>query len=61
MILLYYNIGKVINENKAWGNKFIDNLAKDIRLSYPGSTGYSVRNLKYMAKFVETYPEEQIV
>ena len=28
LILLYYNIGKVINENKIWGNKFIDNLAK---------------------------------
>lgn len=38
LILLYYNIGKVINENKTWGNKFIDNLAKDIRLSYPDST-----------------------
>ena len=61
LILLYYNIGKVINENKTWGNKFIDNLAKDIRLSYPNSTGYSVRNLKYMAKFAEIYPEEQIV
>ncbi len=61
LILLYYNIGKVINENKTWGNKFIDNLAKDIKLSYPDSTGYSVRNLKYMAKFADTYPEEQIV
>ena len=61
LILLYYNIGKVINENKTWGNKFIDNLAKDIKLSYPDSTGYSVRNLKYMAKFAELYPEEQIV
>ena len=55
LILLYYNIGKVINENKTWGSKFIDNLAKDIKLSYPKSTGYSVRNLKYMAKFAENY------
>ena len=61
MILLYYNIGKVINENKTWGNKFIDNLAEDIKLSYPDSTDYSVRNLKYMAGFAETYPDEEIV
>lgn len=61
LILLYYNIGKVINENKTWGNKFIDNLAKDIKLSYPNSTGYSVRNLKYMAKLAENYPDEEFV
>ena len=61
LILLYYNIGKIINENKSWGNKFIDNLARDIKLSYPNSTGYSVRNLKYMAKFAENYPDGEIV
>lgn len=55
LILLYYQIGQVINEHKTWGNKFIDNLAADIRMSFPGVTGYSVRNLKYMAKFAETY------
>ena len=27
MLLLYYDIGCVINEHKSWGNKFIDNLA----------------------------------
>ena len=26
MLLLYYDIGCVINEHKSWGNKFIDNL-----------------------------------
>lgn len=37
----------IINEHKSWENKFIDNLAKDIKLAYPNSTGYSIRNLKY--------------
>ena len=27
MLILYYDIGCVINEHKSWGNKFIDNLA----------------------------------
>ena len=49
MLLLYYDIGCVINEHKSWGNKFIDNLAADIRIAFPESKGYSVRNLKYMA------------
>ncbi len=61
MTLLYYNIGKIINEHKIWGNKFIDNLAKDINLAYPNSTGYSVRNLKYMAKFAAEFPDEEFV
>ena len=61
LITLYYNIGKIINEHKAWGNKFIDNLAADIKLEFPNVKGYSVRNLKYMAKFAETYPDEQFV
>lgn len=61
LILLYYHIGKIINSHKAWGNKFIDNLAADIKVEFPGVKGYSVRNLKYMAKFAETYPDEQFV
>ncbi len=43
---------------KRGGNKFIDNLAKDIKLAYPNSTGYSIRNLKYMAKFASNYDEQ---
>ena len=58
LTLLYHRIGKVINEHKSWGNKFIDNLSRDLRLAFPNSTGYSVRNLKYMAKFAATYSDE---
>ena len=61
MLLLYYDIGCVINEHKTWGSKFIDNLAADIRLAFPKSKGYSVRNLKYMAKFAENYAEREFV
>lgn len=61
MLLLYYDIGCVINEHKSWGNKFIDNLAADIRIAFPESKGYSIRNLKYMAKFAEIYPDREFV
>ena len=61
MLLLYYDIGCVINEHKTWGNKFIDNLASDIRMAFPESKGYSVRNLKYMAKFAEAYSNREFV
>ena len=61
LILLYYRIGQVINEHKQWGNKFIENLSTDIKLAFPDTTGYSVRNLKYMAKLAETYDDEEFV
>jgi len=61
LIMLYYNIGKTINAQKSWGNRLIDNLARDIKLAYPNITGFSVRNLKYMAKFAEIYADVEIV
>lgn len=61
MILLYHTVGEEINSHKVWGSKFIDSLAKDIKLAFPNAKGYSVRNLKYMAKFAMTYPDRQFV
>lgn len=61
MILLYHSIGEVINSHKVWGNRFIESLAKDIKLAFPNAKGYSIRNLKYMAKFAATYPDRQFV
>jgi predicted nuclease of restriction endonuclease-like (RecB) superfamily len=57
-ILLYWNIGKVIIDNTKYGAKFIDNLARDIKIEFPNAKGYSVRNLKYMRKFAEFIPDE---
>ena len=51
----------VLIKSKISENKFIDNLAVDIRIAFPESKGYSVRNLKYMAKFAENYPEREFV
>ncbi len=33
----------------------------DIRADYPTNKGFSVRNLKYMAKFAATYSEQEFV
>lgn len=61
LFTLYWNIGKMINKHSVWGNKFIDNLARDIKLDFPKAKGYSIRNLKYMAKFAKFIPEHEIV
>lgn len=60
-ILLYWNIGRVIIENTKYGVKFIKNLAQDIKAEFPNATGYSVRNLNYMQKFAELFPEYEKV
>lgn len=61
LIMLYWNIGKIINTHKSWGNKFIENLAQDIKLDFPDMKGFSVRNLKYMSKFAATYDDIEFV
>ena len=58
LINLYYNIGKTISDNSAWGNKFIDNLALELKLAFPNLKGFSVRNLKYMKKFYNEYKDD---
>lgn len=61
LIFMYWHIGRIILENSEWGNKFIDNLSIDLKLEFPNSTGFSVRNLKYMRKFAEEYSNFEFV
>ena len=61
LITLYWYIGKIINEYSTWGSKFVDNLARDIKTDFPNAKGYSVRNLKYMAKLARVYPNFEFV
>lgn len=64
LILLYWQIGTEIlakQSEEGWGSKVIDQLAKDLKRSFPDMTGFSTRNLKYMRAFAEAWPDEQIV
>jgi predicted nuclease of restriction endonuclease-like (RecB) superfamily len=64
LVLLYWQIGRDIlnrQQHQGWGAKVIDRLAADLRNAFPDMKGFSSRNLKYMRKFAETYPDEQIV
>lgn len=60
-IVLYWHIGKVIIDNSSYGKGFVKNLARDIKSEFPGTTGYSVRNLLYMRKFAEFVSDESKV
>ena len=59
LVNLYYNIGKMLEENSSWGNKFIDNVAMDLKMSFPNLKGFSVRNLKYMKIFYNEYKNDE--
>lgn len=64
MLTLYWEIGNSIlqkqNQN-GWGGKVIDLLARDLAENFPDNSGFSVRNLKYMRSFAESYPQFPIV
>lgn len=59
--LLYWNIGNVIVEYSQWGNKFVETLSRDLKITYPGTDGYSVRNLNYMKQFAQRISSEEIL
>src|SRR5260370_746128 len=64
LVLLYWGIGKEIltrQQDEGWGAKVIDQLAKDLRHTFPDTQGFSPRNLKYMRALAEAWPEESIV
>ncbi len=62
--LLYWEIGQDILQRQAtegWGSKVIDRLSKDLKREFPDMKGFSTRNLKYMRKLAEAYPDREIV
>ena len=48
MILLYFRIGMYLSNKFKYGNKFIDQLSNELKITFPTIKGFSVRNLKYM-------------
>jgi predicted nuclease of restriction endonuclease-like (RecB) superfamily len=64
MVLLYWDIGKTILERQqkqGWGAKVIDRLSHDLKTTFTDMSGFSPRNLKYMRKFAEAWPDQAIV
>lgn len=64
MILMYWEIGNAIlqrQKNEGWGTKVIDRMSYDLKNAFPDIQGFSPRNLKYMRKFAEAWPDIAIV
>lgn len=58
MIRMYWLVGNELVARSEWGNKYIETLSRDIRAAFPGIKGFSVRSLKYMAKFAREVDSE---
>lgn len=61
LILFYWRTGKLLSEmisNQGWGSKTLEKLSRDIVRLFPDVQGFSKRNLQYMRKFAENYPDE---
>lgn len=61
LINLYFKLGKIINDNSKWGDKFIETVEKELRLDFPNIKGFSARNLRRMKKFYLEYKDEEIL
>lgn len=64
MVTLYWDIGRQIlarQEQQGWGARVIDRLSLDLKTAFPDMSGLSPRNLKYMRKFAESWPDREFV
>lgn len=64
LTLLYHYIGTEILKRQrehGWGAKVIEQLSKDLKGAFPEMKGFSTRNLKYMRRFAEEYPNVEFV
>jgi predicted nuclease of restriction endonuclease-like (RecB) superfamily len=64
LILLYWDIGKGIVERQAamgWGDSVVEALAKDLEKAFPGTGGFSARNLWDMRRFYSAYSDAQFL
>lgn len=58
MVGMYWKIGTILNDSSEYGTAFIETLSQDIRNTFPGIKGFSVRSLRYMAKFAREVNSE---
>lgn len=64
LVMLYWDIGRTIleeQENNGWGDGVVEQLSKDLGKRYPGTFGFSARNLWDMRRFYENWSRRAIM
>ncbi len=60
LIALYWDIGEAIldkQQTNGWGQAVVERIARDLRAAFPGTQGFSARNVWDMRRMVEAYSE----
>lgn len=63
LILLYWDIGRGIAEKQkilGWGESVVDRISSDLQAAFPGTAGFSPRNLWDMKRFYLAYTDKAI-
>ena len=64
LLFTYWNIGYALSQERdrqGWGAKVVDQLAKDLKTSFPDMKGLSKRNLQYMMRFASEWDMDTFV
>lgn len=64
LIALYWDIGKAIVDKQSalgWGQSVVEQIARDLRASFPGTQGFSARNVWDMRRFYDAYVRPEVL
>ena len=53
LIRLYFKLGKIVSENKIYGNNFTKQISIELKLTFPSMKGFSERNIEQCAYFMK--------
>ncbi len=59
LIMLYFRLGKIVSENKQYGNNFAKQVSTELKLTFPNMKGFSERNIRSMRLFYEEYADDE--
>ncbi len=64
LLKLYWDIAEMIVEKQkasSWGDGFIGDISRDLKVEFPNMKGFSVRNIKYMRQWYQFFTKRQQV
>ena len=61
LIRLYFKLGKIVSENKIYGNNFTKQVSTELKLTFPSMKGFSERNTRSMRLFYNEYKDDEKV
>lgn len=62
LIVLYWDVGRLIVERQqgdSWGRAVVEHLAADLQAAFPGTSGFSARNIWYMRDLYLCYRDNE--